>query len=231
MKKFCLVGAFTEKSLSPEIHNWIYRFLNINAEYKNNNIEIANFNMGISNMLSNIKSGLINGINVTNPYKMEILSSDIKLSKQAQKINAVNCVYENNNHLIGDNTDWVGFIESINHNEINLNNYDIRIIGAGGAARAIIYSLQKLGIKRFTIYNRTKITLVINEVEYISSSLEQFEEDLSKNIFLINCIGINMINNILKDKDMNFITSFYDLNYHKAEFHNALREKDIVILG
>ena len=123
MKNFYLIGDSIDQSLSPHIHSWIYKILDINAEYKNKKIDIADFNIKIADILSDIKSSLIHGINITNPYKIKVISSDMKLSEHAQKINAVNCIYKHENHLIGDNTDWTGFIQSINQTEINLNNY------------------------------------------------------------------------------------------------------------
>ena len=232
MKKFYLIGNSIEKSFSPYIHTWIYQFFNINAQYKNKKIEIIHFDRQMPDILTKIKAGSIDGINITNPYKIKIISSHIILSKNAKNINAVNCIYKYNNHLLGDNTDWIGFVQSINKAGINLHNYNVKIIGAGGAARAIIYSLQKLGIKKFQIYNRTKTTFIVNQVEYTTQDLDQFINSSSKNIFLINCIKTEQLNHISTDKTINSINFLYDLNYHKSLFHNILEGKDIkVILG
>ena len=231
MKQFYLIGKSTGTSLSPAIHNWIFNTFNINAKYKKKDIDSSNFEMEISNMLVNIKSSLINGMNITNPYKIAIISSGIQLSKDAQRINAVNCVYKQNNLLIGNNTDWIGFIKSIDDSKINLNNYNIKIIGAGGAARAIIYGLQKLNIKNFKIYNRNQTNFIINKTEYITSDLEKLNSTLLEDTFLINCIDTNIIDNILTDKQINAMRVFYDLNYHKTQFHNTLIEKDIKVIS
>ena len=231
MKNFYLIGENTEKSLSPYIHKWIYKFLNINADYKNQNIQASDFSIRINSILSDIRSGSIYGINITNPYKQKVIKSKIILSKHAKRINAINCIY-NNNHLIGDNTDWIGFIKSLDYNKINLKEYNVKIIGAGGVSCAIIYSLQKLGINNFTIYNRTKTELIINEVIYKTLDLDEFNNINSENIFLINCIHSSAIDNIINKLDLNSIGYFYDLNYHKSKLHNILRSKDIkVIVG
>jgi len=231
MKNFYLIGESIDKSLSRYVHQWIYQFLNINADYNNENIDVLDFDIKISSILSDIELGTINGINITNPYKIKIINSNIILSKHAKRINAINCIYYNN-YLIGDNTDWVGFLKSIDYNKINLKEYNVKIIGSGGASRAIIYSLQKLGICNFTIYNRTKTELIVNEVRYKTLGLDEFNNINSENIFLINCIHPSAINNIINKLDLNSIDCFYDLNYHKSKLHNILVSKDIkVIVG
>jgi len=231
MKNFYLIGESIDKSLSKYIHQWIYQFLNINAYYNNKNIDTSDFNIKISSILSDIELGAINGINITNPYKIKIINSDIILSKHAKRINAINCIYHDN-YLIGDNTDWIGFLKSIDYNKINLKEYNIKIIGSGGASRAIIYSLQKLGVNNFTIYNRTKTELIVNKVRYKTLGLDEFNNINSGNIFLINCINSSAINNIINKLDSNSIDYFYDLNYHKSELHDFLESKDIkVIVG
>ena len=231
MKIFYLIGDSIDKSLSQYIHQWIYQFLNVNADYNNKNIDTSDFDIKISSILSDIELVTIDGINITNPYKIKIINSDIILSKHAKRINAINCIYHDN-YLIGDNTDWVGFLKSIDYNQINLKEYNIKIIGSGGAARAIVYSLQKLGINNFTIYNRTKTELIINEVIYKTLGLDEFNNINLENIFLINCIHSSAIDNIINKLDLNSIGYFYDLNYHKSKLHNILRSKDIkVIVG
>ena len=66
MKFFYLIGESTDKSLSRYIHQWIYQFLNINADYNNKNIDASDFDIKISSILSDIELGTINGINITN---------------------------------------------------------------------------------------------------------------------------------------------------------------------
>jgi len=232
MKSFYLIGDSIDKSLSPHIHSWIYKFLDIDSRYNNKKISERDFKIKISKVMNDVKKGLVHGLNITNPYKVEVISSGLKLSKHAQNINAVNCIYNNKNDLIGDNTDWAGFIKSINYNRINLNKYDIIIIGAGGASRAIIYGLQNLGIENFKIYNRTKTSLLVNGKKYKSCMLSELEGNTAKNSFLINCIKPDIINKLLSNQNLKSMKYFYDLNYHQSDFHAILEEKDIkVILG
>ena len=86
MKSFCLIGDSIDQSLSPYIHSWIYNFLDIDAQYKKKDIKPKNFNIKILDLLYSIKMDLIHGVNITSPYKVNIISPDIKLSDDAKKI-------------------------------------------------------------------------------------------------------------------------------------------------
>lgn len=232
MKLFYLIGDSIDQSLSPYIHSWIYKFLDIDADYNNKKISVKNFDKDKIQLFSNLINESIHGLNITNPYKERIISNDITISEDANKICAVNCLYKDKNNLIGENTDWIGFIQSIDNNKVDLTKYNIKVIGAGGAAKAIIYGLQRLDVKRIEIYNRTKKKLLINNQEYYTYDIDEFGKKMNDNVFVINCIESNKIQNILNDDLLKSVLYFYDLNYHRNNFHNLLEGKDIkVILG
>ena len=209
-------------------------FINIEAIYSTRNIQELNFNHGIKSILKDIEINKIDGINITNPYKTNIISSMISLSDDAKKINAINCIYKKENKLIGENTDWQGFVKSLNHNNIDLQNHDIIIIGAGGVSRSIIYSFQKQGIKNFQIYNRTNINnFKINEQAYSTLGFKEFEKNIYPNSLIINCTSLDVIESldVLSEKILENVEVFYDLNYHRTEFHSILENKDIHVIG
>ena len=95
-----------------------------------------------------------------------MISHLTKVDKHAAEIGAVNCVTINNNFVKGINTDWVGFQDSLDYFEDN--RYDgiktkrdvAIVIGYGGSAKAIIYSLKSIGYRKILVFNRTfeKIT-------------------------------------------------------------------------
>ena len=232
MKLFYLIGESIDKSLSPYIHSWIYNFLDINADYQNKDIPVNHFENSRSQLINDINNESLSGLNITNPYKVNIIDDDIILSNEAKEIQAINCLYKYKNNIIGDNTDWIGFIKSIDYNQINLKKYNVKVLGLGGAAKAIIYGLQNLGIKNFKIYNRTKKSIIIKNQEYNTYSLDELTNNTDDNIFVINCIPGNMIYNIFTDGILKSICFFYDLSYHRSDFHAILEQKDIkVILG
>ena len=231
MKKFYLIGENISNSYSPHIHNWIYNFLNIKATYSIQNLDQKEFENKFENILHNINTNKISGINITNPYKRKINSYMISVSNDAKKIDAINSIYKINSQLIGDNTDWYGFLESLKHHNINLRDYNIIIIGAGGASRSIIYSLQINGIEDFQIYNRTKINnIVVNNKIYSTLELKKLERNIIPKTLIINCTPIDVINDIFTKKILKNVKIFYDLNYHQSKFYSILNNQDIQII-
>lgn len=92
-----------------------------------------------------IKQKEISGLNVTIPYKESIIPFLDKLSKEAKIIGAVNTIRFHNNKLIGYNTDYIGFTNSIKP-LLGGRNKAI-ILGNGGAAKAVRYALESMGIE------------------------------------------------------------------------------------
>ena len=115
MKKIYVVGNKTSKSLSPLIFNYWFKKHRINARYGFVEVNKNNFKKTIEQILSN-KSVI--GLNITIPYKKEIIKYTSKLDKHAQTINAVNCVV-NRKKLRGTNTDWVGYKDVIKAYKLN----------------------------------------------------------------------------------------------------------------
>jgi shikimate dehydrogenase len=78
------------------------------------------------------------------------------LTSDANTTKSVNTIYVNNNRLIGDNTDIIGFQKSIELLKYNLNKKVVFILGAGGVVPSIIFALIKMKASRIIISNRTK---------------------------------------------------------------------------
>lgn len=90
----------------------------------------------------------LKGINVTNPYKEEIIPFLDELSVEAKEIGAVNCVKIENGKTIGFNTDAYGFGQSIKP-FLDTTHERALILGTGGASKAVAYSLKKTGVEVF----------------------------------------------------------------------------------
>ena len=236
MKKYYLIGKNTSNSLSPAIHSWIYKFCGIQATYSSKNIKSVEFESSLDNIYSNIKSNNIHGINITNPYKhLSLYRSfppSLLISEDSMNIDAINCIYKVKDKIMGDNTDWYGFTKSLEINSINISEYNIIIIGAGGASRSIIYGLQKLGVNNFKVYNRSKRKININNIEYSVLDLEDLRLVNDSNLFIINCLprGVIDYNIILLSQMINKMSIFYDLNYIESKTHTILKDKDIKVI-
>lgn len=182
---FGLIGYPLGHSLSPVMHNAAFKALGIDAEYKlfplKDETEIKDF-------LSNLEKNNIFGFNVTVPYKQTVLKLgfDIKLSKEAKLIEAVNVIIRGNKFLEGYNVDGLGFIK---HLKIDLNfqpkNKLVSLIGAGGGASAIVTQLALEGVSGILVYDIDK-NRALSLVDRVNSNFPNLKD---------NCI---MINNILE---------------------------------
>jgi shikimate dehydrogenase len=99
--------------------------------------------------------GLYRGVNVTIPHKEAVLEYMDQLSPEARAIGAVNTVVSKQGQLIGHNTDAAGFMRSLSEAGVEVKGKRVTLLGAGGAARAIVYALSQAGA-RVAIHNRSE---------------------------------------------------------------------------
>ncbi|MGI5912898.1 MAG: shikimate dehydrogenase [Syntrophomonadaceae bacterium] len=145
-----VIGNPVEHSLSPQIHNAAFNALSLDYIY------VASAVKNLKEALHGIKALGYIGASVTIPHKEATLQIVDKVDEEAAAIGAINCVVVKNEELIGYNTDGRGWIKSfINGTKTTVENKTFVVIGAGGAARAIIVSLANSGVKKIIIANRT----------------------------------------------------------------------------
>jgi len=143
-----IVGSRLAHTLSPEMHNAAFKVIGMNAVYKV--FETKNLKESLRNMVS---AG-IKGLSVTIPYKTEVIPLLDEIDKEALRLGSVNTIVNSSGRLIGFNTDAQGFLASLGPDGINSYKNSL-IIGAGGAARAVAFSLIDNGIS-VTITNRSE---------------------------------------------------------------------------
>ncbi len=151
-KLFAIIGNPVTHSLSPILHNYWFKKYNIEAEYSLLNVTEDN----LKNVIQKIKDRELNGVNVTLPYKKKIIPLIDKLINDAKETNSVNTIFlSDDNTVIGENTDVFGlqaaYLKQINGAE----NKTALVIGAGGLAPSVIFSLEKSKFKNISIINRT----------------------------------------------------------------------------
>ena len=179
MKRFAVIGNPIAHSLSPVLHQEIYRQLGLKASYEKIHV--------IPNTLhSFMNANELDGFNVTIPHKQAIIPYLDMLDESAQTIGAVNCVHGGK----GYNTDWIGFLNAMELNGVDLKGKKCTIIGAGGAARAVAFGLVHAGVKSISIKNRTQVK-ADELLDWINSIFPN--NDPSENLdVIINCIPLGM---------------------------------------
>jgi shikimate dehydrogenase len=185
-KTFAVIGDPIDHSLSPNIHSAAFRELNLESSYIAYRIPRGELKEGIES-LKKIK---IDGFNVTIPHKIEMMKYLDKMDESCSIIGAVNTVTNNQGILKGYNTDMDGFLDPFKKKEIKIEGRKILLLGAGGAARAIVAGFAKKNAKHLTIANRTLEK---------ANTLAQFANKIGLNA---DAITIETIGNNLQDYEI-----------------------------
>ena len=152
MKKYLVIGNPIDHSLSPKLHNYWIKNNNINAIYEKRKLNKDE----IEGLISKVKEKKLNGINVTVPFKKEIIPYLDRLSLEAESTQSVNTIYLDKDKVVGHNTDISGFELGIKNLKFETTGKKILILGAGGVVPSIIFALNKMKVSEITISNRTK---------------------------------------------------------------------------
>lgn len=148
-----IIGIFgdpIEHTLSPLIHNEAFSYLGLDYCYVAFNVKKDK----LKEAVEAIRALNIKGVNVTVPHKETVIQYLDNISNEAKNIGAVNTILNAGGVLKGFNTDVKGFILSLKDEGISIKNKNFLILGAGGAAKAVVYGILKEGGKVY-IYNRT----------------------------------------------------------------------------
>jgi shikimate dehydrogenase len=200
-KKFLVIGNPIKHSLSPFLHNYWFKKLKLNCEYKKLKINHSK----IKNILNEVRRKKIEGLNVTIPFKSRVIKFLNILKGDALKTLSVNTVYLEKKKLVGDNTDVYGFSYGI-LKQVKTKIKVAGIIGAGGVTPSIILSLIKRGVKKIYITNRTfsKLKPVKKKFGKIVQPVKwnEYPKVFAKVQILINATSLGLLG--YKDLRFNF---------------------------
>ncbi|OEG62980.1 MAG: shikimate dehydrogenase [Halanaerobium sp. MDAL1] len=170
-KLYGLLGKTLSHSISPSLHNNGFRDLGINAIY----LMLETKDQGLEEYIDSLKNLGFDGWNVTIPHKESIIPYLNGFSSLARAAGAVNTVLNRKGRLTGYNTDVIGFQRQIEESGVKAKNKRAVVIGAGGAARAVIAAMVQLDLADITIINRT--------VENAEELAKLFREENAKQNF------------------------------------------------
>ncbi len=148
---FGVIGHPLAHTLSPLLHNYIFEKMGLNHRYFPFKVRPTDLEKAIQGA----RSLSVSGLNVTVPFKRKVIPHLDQISKEAKQIGAVNTIKNQSALLEGYNTDLLGFSRSLKEANFDTKKSKAIVLGAGGAARAVIYSLIREGIQQIAIYNRT----------------------------------------------------------------------------
>ncbi len=182
MDKYGLIGYPLGHSMSKDYFNTKFKSEGIDAQYIN--FEIASIDEIKAILLTNPE---LRGLNVTIPYKQQVIPFLHELTAAAKAVGAVNVIkitwQGRKCHLKGFNTDVMGFVQSI---EPLIERYHKQalILGTGGAAHAVAYGLHSLGLQT-TFVSRTKKAGVLTYAELTPDMMSDYK-------VVVNCTPVGM---------------------------------------
>jgi shikimate dehydrogenase len=143
--KLGLIGHPLEKSLSPAIHQAALRASGLKGEYHLYPVlPLPDGQADLAQKIEQLRQGALHGLNVTIPHKQNVLPFLDDLTPAAKAVGAANTLYLENGILMGDNTDIPGFSADLKRLLPGEPGYAL-VLGAGGAARAVVYALLQSG--------------------------------------------------------------------------------------
>lgn len=235
-KILCVIGHPIEHSMSPIMHNAAIQDLGLDYLYVAFDVPPNK----LKEALKGLKTLNIKGINVTLPHKENAIKFIDKVDEIAQKIGAINTIKNEDSFLIGRNTDAEGANKALLDAGCEITGKNIVIIGAGGAAKAISYSLAS-DTKKITIINRTedRAKKLVNElksrmglnIENKKYSEILLREEIGNADILINATPVGMFPTIdispVSKKILHGDLFVFDLIYNPLETQLIKDSKEI----
>ncbi|MFC1656274.1 shikimate dehydrogenase [Patescibacteria group bacterium] len=140
----------TKHSLSPAMHNAGFKALNLGAEYQRFDIPPED----LKQFIQRVRDEGIKGLNVSTPHKENVMPLLDIIDDVATTIGAVNTIVNKDGELHGTNVDWQG-VQGAIEEVTSIEGKRAVILGAGGAARAAVFALQRSNAAEVVILNRT----------------------------------------------------------------------------
>lgn len=162
--KLGLIGEVLGHSLSPVIHEKLFHKLSIPGRYDLIEIPKDHFAEALRDTLT-----ACDGLNVTIPYKLDVIPFLDDISPEAKTIGAVNTIARTDGKLVGYNTDYFGFQRTLRKIDAKVNGKTAVVLGHGGASRAIIQCLYDEGAAEIRVISR--------HPEKVDSDLRSFAEE------------------------------------------------------
>lgn len=190
-----IVANPIKHSFSPMMHNTSFQELGIDDVYLAFEVEEHK----LQDFITSVHTLKIKGFNVSMPYKMKIMDYLDELTPEAKLCQAVNTVKNENGKLIGHISDGKGFYFACLEKKWDIKNQKIVVLGAGGAANAIIVELAMQGVREIIVYNRSDKPFIKQLNDQLDCSivlktmdLLALKEDLKDTYLLIQTTSVGM---------------------------------------
>lgn len=224
-----LIGDPVEHSLSPAFQQPAFDALGLAVHYELWQTTLEE----LPARLDDIRAGRAMGANVTVPHKEAAFRLVDDVSETARRIGAVNTISVNNGRLVGDNTDVHGFTVPLRDRDFDFEASHAVILGAGGAARAVVVALLDAGIANLTIVNRSRqraddIAGSLHDPRVTTAGRDALLDLASGAGLLVNATAVGWTDDAVPGGQDLFTTVApgsiaYDLTYRETPFLSAAR--------
>ena len=136
-----VIGWPVEHSRSPAIHNAAAQAVGADLVYTALSVAPGD----AAHAVQAVRTLGLRGLSVTMPHKEDVIPALDEITPVAQVLGAVNHITNTNGHLVGNNTDGEGFLLGLEHHGVSIDGMTVGVVGAGGAARAIIHACANAG--------------------------------------------------------------------------------------
>lgn len=150
-QKLAVIGDPISHSLSPLLQNFLIRHFALPFTYEALHVGLAD----LPAMMQRLRDREFSGINVTIPHKKAVLPLLDVIDETAARIGAVNTIAVDNGKLFGYNTDVLGFRRSLDAANVSVEGKAVLVLGAGGAARAVVFALLRAHTGKIFLCNRS----------------------------------------------------------------------------
>lgn len=220
MKNFKLIGNSLSHSISPEIHNYTYDLLDLDAKYELFECDKKNMKNFLCSEI--FTKNHCSGINVTIPYKEDVIEYLDSVDENAKIIGAINTIKVDNNRLLGYNTDYYGIEQTIDKNTVSNNTH--LILGTGGACKPIVQYLLNNDAKCIYLASRTPENVRLNLDSKYENKVRVIRYDEIENLngtYIINSTPVGTYPNIyespVEESIFKNFTHAFDLTYNPSE--------------
>src|SRR3989338_6392988 len=179
LKMYGILGYPLGHTVSPAIQNQAFDYYGLKSIYFAFERPPVRFRL----LMRNLKTLLLDGFNVTVPYKEAVIPYLNRLDPKAKIIGAINTVKKEGKRWVGYNTDVDGFLAGLRAAKFSVRDKSAVVLGAGGASRAVLFGLAREKVSCVTVLNRTprKAQNLVNKFRKIFSRVEWKSAGLNKN--------------------------------------------------
>lgn len=226
MRKLCVIGDPIGHSLSPLIQNAMIRAAGLDCVYDAHRVAGTD----TTQWLTQARNEGYVGFNATMPHKEHLVPLMDELSADALRFQSVNTVCVRNGTWFGHSTDGDGFLRALQEAGMDPEGKRVLVLGAGGAAKPVVYKLLQGGAQRVFVANRTvnRACELCAQVDDSRTQPCDFSREMLRQLakeceLVVNCTSLGMTGTQGQFEDLSFLeqlkpgSGVYDLIYSPAQ--------------